>query len=1656
LIKAEYASKSSQLTDPEQINTLRRETAAKYALAHYGAGGGAELASRRSALAERVQGLFGGSTLAQSAESRAGRVTEDTLAKEKELDAQMGTLRQRRVTAEEKASRDRTAAAAKYGKDVNKIESDVTKKAEDAAQVRAQANRKAFSARVAFWKNEDVASGRGGSGGAGGGTKSAGGRDEFGSRSGLGVGIGFTMAAAYLGTVREIIKESTIYAARTETLTLVTEQMARVNGLNTEAVEAEVSAIRKLNITTQEANTTVQKMMFAQLDVAKATNLARTAQDAAILANVNSSEALDRIILGIVTGQTRILHNMGLQVSMVNVMRQIRSEKRAVGEKGEPTELEKRQAMLNKVLLEGAKIMGSYERSMLTAGKQFNSLQREVQEAQNAIGKEFLPEFGRAVSLMTSGLHFVQENGDAFAKLASAVASVGVAASAVGSLSFMKWLMTAGAVPWWAKAVGVGVGALVYHGLNQDDASAVTKTATEQMDAVNKKVISLQEERKALFSSKQDTPEWKNTWEINTRSLQSAANAQASINEELTRQLAEQYNKRIANLDKFSTVFENKNSTLSEKLAAAWGITKFNALGIPGLDLPTDQRGDLGELAKKKKAGIVQGMVTPGIAAEDILRAAKYQRDQKERVKLLSPSILNKEKIEVQSLIADVLNAESELNKLDEKLSETGAVGLRARKSMGSPRQKIMFDYEAQMSQISRLGGTLSELRGKASGGDLTAQSKLSQTYLQLGGGSMSVGQEKVEAFLSRRADVEGAAKEDRDIQLSKLNRQNAAQIAQIQEQTQAEKIQAATVEGNYASEADAIEKIFQLRQKTAEKTKALTEDVDQYKRQVAQNEVDREVSLLKLQEAREKGDRDRRVRETFGASERRAQRILQAPGDAETAIRDAYKVRLESTSAIEDENKRLDEQLTLLMELSDALVDLGRNKKRAAAEARVSEYEDQAGLIEQIDRVVNSRGVASKRRSLDEIERTRLGQVAIAQKRFSELQPVTPAGEQDALEEQRTRSVRQANVRAAEDAIKVMEDRVQTAVSRLHDAYQQRVSDQARISEMSATSAIEEQDSAFNAYRQRLEYVQKEFEARKKAGDAIDEAERSRDLARHEAEMEYLQQLLQQKRQQIDTIRSVSGSMFDIITSRSPNKQQQAKDFGIGLARGIGRTVFSNIAVETMKGASGSLGGVIPGQEKTTVDPVTGKITKTPTFLGKVLSGTPFGKTATDKQIEAQRAVVKATEENVKAEESLENAIKSLDQAVRAAKGLVPGDVTKSDSSVKFPGSSPFDSIPIFGGSGKDNPLIFHFGQGGASQSGANVASINIAQLGGSAVMTALPVFLVDSPFGGKSSTSFTSSILSSGGSGSSSGSGTLGALAGLVFGKKSGDDSSSGFANMFSGDDEGDSAPGTGGSAPGATWPGTNIPIPSGSGGGGSGGSGGGGGGGSSSSSDSKPNYLGGALLTGAGAYQAYSGFKKGGAGGIASGIGGVLTSAAGITSMIPGAQVAAPFLAAGAMVADLIGSIFGDSREQRGIDIQKYMAQNKYIAPTQLAADMSVAGGVVSTGAHGQLSRDSGISAFPIDFTSTQYGKTPSKTWSDPNVPEYYTIPGRQQSANLSGTGQSVTYNIHLPISAFDSKDVMARSGDIAMALKKEISGGSDVSVELQKSMFGPGLM
>lgn len=195
-------------------------------------------------------------------------------------------------------------------------------------------------------------------------------------------GIGFALLAKQAGT---FMLEATKLAARVETLGVVTETLGRTAGYTGTEITGLERAIQKQGITTQASRQSLALMMQAQLDLADATDLARLAQDAAVIAGVNSSEAFQRLIYVITSGNVRMARTMGLQVNFNKGYQELAAQlgKTAI----ELTSEEKAQSRANTVMAEGVQIAGTYEAAMDSVGKQLESTARYVEEFHVAVGK---------------------------------------------------------------------------------------------------------------------------------------------------------------------------------------------------------------------------------------------------------------------------------------------------------------------------------------------------------------------------------------------------------------------------------------------------------------------------------------------------------------------------------------------------------------------------------------------------------------------------------------------------------------------------------------------------------------------------------------------------------------------------------------------------------------------------------------------------------------------------------------------------------------------------------------------------------------------------------------------------------------------------------------------------------------------------------------------------------------------------------------------------------------------------------------------------------------------------------------------------------------------------------------------------------------------
>jgi len=279
------------------------------------------------------------------------------------------------------------------------------------------------------------------------------------------------VALAGLGAAgMAFIRASALTAARTEELNLVLGVMAenaqaaalaegdlaRASKLTATSVEDAVKGIKAKGIETQVATTLTTQFIRYELDMAKATQLARVAQDAAVYGMQDSSVALDGLMHGILTYNPLVLRTYGLNVQAAQAFKDFATANDIAVE--EMDNSQRAHAMLNAVIEEGAKIEGTYEAAMESSSKQLRSLTgREWKEFLQTMGEHYLPAMDAAVESAKNLLEAFNEMDPEQQKIIANMLGIGTAVATVGG-SFILLAPRAIAT---MKAVGTLTGATI-------------------------------------------------------------------------------------------------------------------------------------------------------------------------------------------------------------------------------------------------------------------------------------------------------------------------------------------------------------------------------------------------------------------------------------------------------------------------------------------------------------------------------------------------------------------------------------------------------------------------------------------------------------------------------------------------------------------------------------------------------------------------------------------------------------------------------------------------------------------------------------------------------------------------------------------------------------------------------------------------------------------------------------------------------------------------------------------------------------------------------------------------------------------------------------------------------------------------------------------
>jgi hypothetical protein len=216
----------------------------------------------------------------------------------------------------------------------------------------------------------------------------------------------FTVAAAKMSF--DFLKSSALMAARAETLGVVTRRMGENAGYSASQIDGFEKSIQSMGITTIASREAVAALIRANIDLSNASDLARLAQNAAVIAGEDSSQSFKALSTIIATGNTLMARRRGLMVDFVGAYKELAAQ---LGKSvDELTDAERSQARLNEVMDKGESITGVYEAAMETAGKKAQSFKRHADELKVALGESLLPVYGDLIDATTELTKGLTEN----------------------------------------------------------------------------------------------------------------------------------------------------------------------------------------------------------------------------------------------------------------------------------------------------------------------------------------------------------------------------------------------------------------------------------------------------------------------------------------------------------------------------------------------------------------------------------------------------------------------------------------------------------------------------------------------------------------------------------------------------------------------------------------------------------------------------------------------------------------------------------------------------------------------------------------------------------------------------------------------------------------------------------------------------------------------------------------------------------------------------------------------------------------------------------------------------------------------------------------------------------------------------------------------
>ncbi len=228
--------------------------------------------------------------------------------------------------------------------------------------------------------------------------------------------IGISAAITAAGVAFVAFATDTAFASsRVGELELALRAMSKATGISEDAIFGTVQGLRDLNIAHRQALESVGLMITAEIDLSKATDLARTAQDLAVVAGLDSSDAFKTLTRAIAVQRPLLLRQFGITKGLDQIYKEWAKDtgfvtKKTKGLSVELTDAQKKAAFMHVILKQGEKVVGVYEGAMEAVSKRYRSLTgRIIPDFKVAVGGAFEQALMEIVDTISSSLEEMTE-----------------------------------------------------------------------------------------------------------------------------------------------------------------------------------------------------------------------------------------------------------------------------------------------------------------------------------------------------------------------------------------------------------------------------------------------------------------------------------------------------------------------------------------------------------------------------------------------------------------------------------------------------------------------------------------------------------------------------------------------------------------------------------------------------------------------------------------------------------------------------------------------------------------------------------------------------------------------------------------------------------------------------------------------------------------------------------------------------------------------------------------------------------------------------------------------------------------------------------------------------------------------------------------------